>query len=287
MKLEKIISLANKNSELRFLAMVRSLRATGCNLPVWVIPYDDNQFDLPDNCLWWELEEVTNMLNRQKAHPMKRKYQCLLTANYQFVDSDIVFLKNPEDELKNLSGFITSCCHWNNPEYTFTQTSAVMFKEKSTTWQKNVFNAGQFACDTSLYSLTELKAAFAEPAYKECLIDFNYHDQPALNLLVFLTGIKITNITLPPYNAESTWAGDYPSADYEKYWTDNAKKPYLIHWAGCNMNLNRPIDRLFTGYLTASELEAWQSYLSAQSNYQKASTLRRLFNFIKRSLPNT
>ena len=39
MKLEKIITLASAPVRLRLLAMVRSLRAVGCQLPVWVIPY--------------------------------------------------------------------------------------------------------------------------------------------------------------------------------------------------------------------------------------------------------
>jgi hypothetical protein len=38
MKIDKIISMANQKVRLRFLAMERSLRATGCQLPLWVIP---------------------------------------------------------------------------------------------------------------------------------------------------------------------------------------------------------------------------------------------------------
>jgi hypothetical protein len=47
MKIEKIITLANNKVRLRFLAMERSLRATGCQLPLLVIPYDDKLFELP------------------------------------------------------------------------------------------------------------------------------------------------------------------------------------------------------------------------------------------------
>lgn len=286
MKLEKIISLANKKSELRFLAMVRSLRSTGCNLPVWVIPYSDDKFELPENCLWWEFEDVMNVLSEQNAHPMKRKYQCLLTTNYQFVDSDIIFLKNPEIELRNLTGFITSCCHWNNPEYTYSKTSFELFKNKSTTWQKNVFNAGQFACDTQLYTSDKLKTTLSDAAYQECLVDFNHHDQLAMNLLVFLSGIDVTNITLPPYNVESSWAGDYTDNNYDRYWLDETKKPYLIHWAGCSMNVGRPIDQLFTNYLHTEELEMWQRNFTANSNNQKSSVLHNVLSFMKRRLGN-
>lgn len=44
MKIDKIITMANKTVRLQFLAMERSLRSTGCTLPIWVIPFDNNTF---------------------------------------------------------------------------------------------------------------------------------------------------------------------------------------------------------------------------------------------------
>jgi len=264
MKLEKIISLANKNSEIRFLAMVRSLRAIGCNLPVWVIPYDNNKFDLPDNCIWWEMDEVISWLEANNAHKMMRKYQCLLTTNYQYADSDIVFLTNPETTLKNLSGFITSDSHWRSPVHTHTETSVKYYKMSSTLWERNIFNAGQYACDVALFDFKSLKETVENPLYKEDCLNWKTYDQVALNLLVHLSKVNVQNLTLPPYNMESTWAGDY-GEDYERYWKNPEKKPYLIHWAGCKMDTNRPIDALFLNYLSAEEKEGWDIQLSREA----------------------
>ena len=100
MTLEKIITLANKAVQLRFTIMVRSLRATGCQLPVYVIPYDDHKFDLPENCFWLENEEIFSWLDSFNAFRACRKYLCFLEENYQFVDSDIVFLRNPAEVLE-------------------------------------------------------------------------------------------------------------------------------------------------------------------------------------------
>ncbi len=274
MKIEKIISLANKNSEIRFLAMVRSLRAVGCDLPVWVIPYDDNKFDLPENCIWWEIEEVTSWLTANNAHKMMRKYQCLLTGNYQYADSDIVFLRNPQDVLKDVSGFITSCGHWHNPGQTCIDATAKFYKDKSTTWQKNVFNAGQYACDATLHTFETLKKTVENPLYKDACLNYKTYDQVALNLLIFLSGVPVTNLTLPPNNMESTWAGDYLTEDYARYWTDETKKPYLIHWAGFNMNIERPIHELFINYLTDGEKALWYERLKDPKN--KKSAYKRL-----------
>ena len=150
MKLEKIITLANRKVRLQFSAMERSLRATGCDLPLWVIPYDDQRFDLPANAIWWELPEVRSLLTEYRAHRMTAKYQCFTTGNYQYVDSDVVFLRNPEAVLAQQVGFITSCGHWGNPGHTYTEASLKVLKHKSTCWQTLVFNAGQFACDQVL-----------------------------------------------------------------------------------------------------------------------------------------
>jgi hypothetical protein len=266
MQLEKIITLANENTRLRFLAMERSLRATGCTLPLWVIPYDDNTFELPPNAVWWQIETITNWLNGKMASKPKRKYQCMLEDNYQFVDADIVFLKNPESVLTDLSGFITSCGHWHNPWHTYTPDSLTVFKQRSTTWQQHIFNSGQFACDKNLYnSIDSLIQTAERDEYKEACLDFSFHDQPGLNLLVNITDVQVINLTLQPYYMQSTWAGDYPDADYERYWQNEARKPYLIHWAGCNMNIGRPIDQLFLNYLSDAEKAEWHQQVLAKA----------------------
>lgn len=170
MKIDKIISLANQKVRLRFLAMERSLRATGCQLPILVIPYDNNLFDLPEGSKWWEMPEITGWLKVEQAHPMMRKYQCLTIGKYQYVDADICFLRNPENVLEPHSGFITSCAHWRNPEHTYTEESKHIMSQKSTTWQKNVFNAGQFACDRPLFNIEEIKAVAMRPNFvKTCM----------------------------------------------------------------------------------------------------------------------
>jgi hypothetical protein len=281
MTIEKIITFANKATQLRFLAMERSLRSTGCQLPLWVIPYNDAKFELPQNCLWWELDEVTSLLKETSQHGAKRKFQCFLTDNYQYVDSDVIFLRNPESILKNMNGFVTSCCHWNNPKHTFVPSTLNLFKEKSTTWQKSVFNSGQFACDQILYDITTLREVILTPLYKEA---FDSHDQISINLLVFLSGINVSNITLPPYNMESTWAGDYTDINFCNYWQNEERKPYLIHWAGYKIAIDKPIDDVFTRHLTPTEKEMLTGQLKVYEKSRNVSNPYRLYRNIRSML---
>ncbi len=257
MKLEKIITLANKKVELPFIAMERSLRATGCELPLWVIPYDDDKFELPEGSKWFENKPILQWLNSHKAHRSMRKYACLLEKAYQFIDTDCIFIRSPESALEGQTGFIASCCHWHNPDDTQFAQSKTIFKSRTTTWQRFVFNAGQFACDRSLYEIEDLKKTGEQLPYKSTILDNPYNDQPGLNLLVFLKSPPFVNLTLPPYNMESTWAGDYIDT-YTPYWKSPAQTPYFIHWAGCKADGRLKIDQLFFDYLSSSEKKAYQ-----------------------------
>ena len=272
MKLEKIITMASAPVRLRLLAMVRSLRAVGCNLPVWVIPYaggGKGDFTLPEGCEWWHVPEVTEWVTRLNAHPMTRKYSCFLTGNYQYADSDIVFLRNPEEVLSPASGFVASCGHWRDPDHTTTAQSEAIFRRHSTNWQKEVFNAGQFACERPLFgSFDALHDTAHAPDYREtCLYPIG--DQPGVNLLRLLSGVPLTNLTLPPVGMESTWAGDYADAEFESFWREEGKRPYLIHWAGVPMQSPRPIHDLFYRHLTPAELDEWHEQLNARASVRQ------------------
>ncbi|HEY1108011.1 MAG TPA: hypothetical protein VGE76_05245, partial [Opitutaceae bacterium] len=239
MRLDCIVTLANRAVRLRFLAMERSLRAVGCDLPLKVIPYDDARFDLPARAEWWELPEITRWLTRERAHPLMRKYQCLTLAGYQFVDADVCFLRDPAAVLAPLTGFVTSCGHWHNPAEATTAESRAWFAARSSTWQKTVFNTGQFACDRALYDFATLQARAQSAEFASTCLRLPFHEQPGINLLVHAAGVPVQNLTLPPWNQQSTWAGDYPG-EYARYWKTEPETPYLIHWAGVPMHIERP-----------------------------------------------
>lgn len=263
MQVEKLISLANRQTRLQFLAMERSLRATGCRLPLRVIPYSDDLFDLPQGSTWWCVPEIIDWLKAENAHPMMRKYQCLTVDQYQYVDGDICFVRNPEEALSPFTGFVVCCTDWNKPEYTYTEKSRMLLARKTSTWQKTVFNAGQFACDRALYTVEALKAQASQPDFVETCVTCSLHDQPGMNLLVSSSGVAVTNLTMPPFCMESSWAGDYPG-EYERLWQEEQRKPYLIHWAGPTLEWPLPINQIFYDFLTREEKREWDEQLKQQ-----------------------
>ena len=289
MHLDRIFTLANGTVRLQFVAMERSLRATGCRLPLSVIPYDGDLFDLPPNASWHEDAALFGWLEEERCHPTMRKYACLLASNYHFLDTDIVVLRNPEEVVAPHAGLVTSCTEWAKPEWTYTPSSAAFFAARGSTWMRDVFSTGQFAIDRALYSPETLRSTATAPDFAEACIRFPYHEQPGFNQLVLATDIPRTNLTLPPHDMQSTWAGDYPGA-YEHLWTDPARKPYLIHWAGPRtLDVDRPINEIFYSYLTAAERAEWDTQrarraVDAAARARRAnSPLRRAARLVKRA----
>lgn len=295
MKLEKIVTMANRAVQWQLIGMVRSLRATGCHLPVLVIPHDRDPelFDLPEGCSWWRDQELHDWLMANGAHSRAGKYQCLMIENYHFVDCDVAFIENPETALLPQQGFIAACNHWHDYGHTCTAESRAEFLRVTTTWPRFVFNSGQFACDQALYSFETLKEMLVSPTVVGTALDGRFHEQAGINLLVLKSGVKIQNLTLPPTAMESTWAGDYESEvsqDYNRYWENSLQKPYLIHYAGCALNRAIPLNKLFFQHFNEQELQSLKKELNAfraNTLHHRTPKWRRLLSQIKQAYLNT
>ena len=241
MRIENAYTMANKKVRLQFLAMERSLRATGCDVPLIVFPYDENTFDLPKGSEWLHTP-LHKWLTEKKAHPMCSKYYCLTQSSYMFTDTDIVYLRDPRETLSELEGFVVADTEWNKPRYTFTDDSAKFMMKQTSVWLQNVVNAGWFACGREIYTEEKLRQVLEDPEIAKTALHDT--DQTGLNLLLAMAGIKPCNLNLPPYPMEATWAGDYPS-DYESLWREPQRKPIFIHWAGPVLDEDRAINELF------------------------------------------
>ncbi|QDV66366.1 hypothetical protein Poly24_00500 [Rosistilla carotiformis] len=258
MVIDKIITLANERVRLQLNVLIRSLRNVGCDLPVWVIPYDDRTtFQLPEGCQWWANEELYQWIGRHGLSGNHRQFQTLTTSNFQYADVDIVFLADPRGVLESHTGLVTADTEWSKPFNVAVEHSKALYAKESSTWMLQRFNAGQFALDRKLYESTELiETAESENCAATC-IGSKQHAQPGVNLLVHQKGVKTTNLTLAPHNLQSTWAGDYPG-EYDSIWGRRGQ-PYLIHYAGESIPYrDLPINRLFKEYLSSSERVEWE-----------------------------
>jgi hypothetical protein len=257
MDIDRIITMASRGVRIPFLAFERSLRAVGCDLPLLVIPYSNDLFDLPPNAEWWQKEELTSWLKEGKAHPAMAKYVCLTEANYAYFDTDVCLIEDFRTTLAHQTGFVVADTELvKYGEASTPELIEVMARETSL-WKLRLFNTGHFACDAPLYSLADLKSTCEK--YRETCLIFPHHEQPGINLLVLVTGAAITNLCLAPHNMESTMAFDYDfRGDWEDVWK-KGRRPYFIHYAGGRAASEFPISRIFLDYLTEPERKEWMA----------------------------
>ena len=265
MNVQKVITLAGQKVKLAFLVFERSLRAAGCDLPLLVIPYGDDLFQLPSNSEWWDSARFASWLRLHKAHPMMAKYRCLTEANYAYFDTDICVVDDFRPVLSHYSSFVVADTEWNKPGWATSPEATAILAEKSSLWMLKLFNAGHFACDRALYSEAEMQSV--SERYRDTCLTYPHHDQPGINLLVSLTGVEVTNLCMPPYRMESTMAVDYPG-EWEGIWS-NGHRPYFVHYAGSALGKNLPINRLYYDFMSKAERKEWDALEEARRNSRR------------------
>ena len=164
MGIDYVISFANLKVRLEFLAMERSLRATGCDLPLQVIPYDESRFPLPENARWLEDDELFALVRKAGAIPLCRKYLALTLANCAYFDADIIHLRDPREWLSPLRNdvFVVADTEWNKARWTFTPETRAHYRSKTTLWLLDNFNSGFFAYANAIMKSTDVIAFLSD-----------------------------------------------------------------------------------------------------------------------------
>jgi hypothetical protein len=284
-RVDKIITLANKSAELQVQVFMRSLRKVGCELPVWVIPYGKRDFELPSECHWIEENsKLLRFLRQDSAHPLYGKYVTLLENNCAYFDTDIVFLREPRKwlEVAPSDSFVVADTEWAKNRWTFSSDSLRFLATLSSCWPLLTFNSGFFAFENPLYEEDELIDVIQSPGYRSTCLERKTApiDQPAMNWLVLRKQRKIFNFNLPEQCMESTMAVDYGSSQPETV-TSRRAAPTFLHFAGPMFQSSLPVTELFTSFLTAPERKRWEAEVSER---RKASRWQEKWPFVIRLL---
>lgn len=288
MKVDRIITMASEKVRLEFTAMERSLRATGCHLPLLVIPFDESRFPLPENAEWLTDDELFHSLSALDAVPVSRKYAALLQRNCAYFDSDIIHLRNPQEWLTDApsNAFVVADTEWNKAKWTFTSETKALYQAETTLWLLRNFNAGFFSFETPPLSKSKLCELLAEPILRK-IIQGNSPtngEQAGTNFIVWRCGLEVCNLCLPPHYMESTMALDYPP-DFETH-LRSAYPPAFIHFAGEGRNLNASIAKLIFDHLTEIETQELKTaFASRQAVAKQRARWPILVRLLKRIVP--
>jgi hypothetical protein len=263
MTIGKILVLANKNAELQLRVFLRSLRNVGSDLPVWIIPCGEADFEPPAGCQWIKDPKLFSFLKNEAAHPLYFKYETLLQSECAYFDTDIVVLRNPQEWLQVAppDSFAVADTEWAKNRWTFSTESRRFLRALSSRWPLLTFNSGFFAFEAPLYEEKELIALIQSPAMRATCLDRKTSpiDQPSFNWLVLLKQRNIFNFNLPPQTMESTMVEDYEDSSDAAALLSTSSAPAFLHYAGPSFEKGHFLAELFTSYLTAAEKREWDA----------------------------
>jgi len=270
MVIEQILSLANNAVRWQFTAMERSLRAAGCDLPLQVIPYDENLFALPKNASWLDDTAIFSAVRDAQAVKLCRKYAALVQRRCAFFDSDIIHLRDPRAALEPLPNkvFIVADTEWNKARWTFTPETREIFLAESTLWALWNFNSGFFAYEDAPVNVADVTAFLSSPIGAIARgASPTSSEQEGANFLIHQSRVEVVNLCLPPHRMESTMACDYP--DHFADLLSLPNRPFFMHFASNVLASEARIVKLFSEFLTREESA---EYVAEQQKRQAALT---------------
>jgi hypothetical protein len=219
-----IYLVANRRSERSAANLVYSVRASGCTLPIALIPYDDDVPTLPalraETTLMpvesFPAEAHAMVEELRKLYPrtsvgLLRRFLAFYGPHEEFIytDNDIVALGNWDAYFQHLEG--ADLVHADEEyrtggKYNYLDPAAIE-REFGPDALESQLTAGHFAARRR----TDITAIF-----RRALVWIRghpgiarEHDQAFFHLAMLLSPLRTVNLCRPPHDWRSTWAGDY------------------------------------------------------------------------------
>lgn len=251
---------ANDNAKVieNSIALLNSIRLYDPEVPVTLIPYDDNYHQvfkiLSDKhkvTLYPDLLFIDNLSNNLYsifgkdffARPNQFRKQACWFGEYDeflYIDTDIIVFDQIINCLDYLNQYDFITCDYQGSkgiDNIFTQQ--IIEKNIFTSEQlKDVFNCGFWGSKKNLISEEILYDVFKICAQNIEYFDFSRKtsDQPIINYLVLTQISKRLNLTKISDNEPGSWAGSkhFVEKDHKLY--DKGKPLRYLHWAGVPLN---------------------------------------------------
>jgi len=260
-----IYLVANRRSESLCANLIYSIRSSGCQLPIRLIPFGGPPVR---SSLVLENVELVNVRDfSSEAHQFVDGLQSALTGcprgfllrflswfgdwdEFIYTDNDIVALMNWERLFEFLPGY--DIVH-GDEEYTthgrfnYDQPEAIetMFGAGSLL---SAFTAGHFLARRDERLVNDMRLAMGW--FREHPAIPKKHDQALLHVALLLGQWKILNLCKPPHNWLSPWAGDYPHTLALAQAMSGGARISHVHYSGGPVRLSLPMADLATACLS-------------------------------------
>jgi len=269
--LKGVYIVANDKVGDNAIALLTSLRQHDPNVPVYMIPFDDNYhqiFETLHQRYQVELFPDLNFLNEftQKigdifprdflALPNKvRKLVAWFGPldNFLYIDTDILFFEPVSDTLAYLEQADFICCDYHFSGRKLSDVFSQVIIDQGVfppEIEASVFNSGLWGSKKRCFSLEQMYSLLTECAQHREYFDFSggTTDQPIMNYLV-LKGIPHRlNIAQVNPCEPGSWGGSKHFVERENLLYDGENRLRYLHWAGTPMQPGGPYRRLWEHY---------------------------------------
>jgi hypothetical protein len=261
------------------IALLNSIRLYDPNVPVVIIPYDDNYQEvaqiLSDRFLatvYPDLEFIERLSQKLYdifgagffARPNQfRKQACWFGEfdEFLYIDTDIVVFEKIADNLDALQEYDFLCCdyqHSGGIKNVFSQhvIEAGIFTEADL---QDIFNGGFWASKKNLITEQDLYNTFNECAAHPEYFDFSQKtsDQPIINYMMLKKIPKHFNLVRKDGKAPGSWAGSkhFEQKDNILFDPNTNKNLQYLHWAGIKIQPGCPYWDIWKHYRYLNETQ--------------------------------
>jgi len=259
------------------IALLNSIRLQDSDIPVVLIPYDDNYQAIAKILqerygvqLYPDLQFIDRLSNQLHqifgenffARPNQfRKQACWFGVfdKFLYIDTDIVVFEKISNSLNYLNDHDFICCdyqHRGGIKNVF--TSQVIEENVFSSYElQDIFNGGFWGSKKNLISEKILYDTFSECAAHPEYFDFSQKtsDQPIINYMVLKHISRRFNIVRRPSRAPGNWAGSKHFQIQGNQLIDpNVNQPLqYLHWAGIRLEPGCPYWNIWKYYRYLNE----------------------------------
>ncbi|WP_066378478.1 Npun_R2821/Npun_R2822 family protein [Anabaena sp. CA = ATCC 33047] len=253
------------------IALLNSIRCYDLEVPVYLIPFNENSQKVADTLSSLHqvqvfpylqlVEEFTNRIGEifaQDFLALPNKMRKLVAwfgplDEFIYIDTDIVVFEKIADNLDKLSEVDFFCCDYHHANDKLRNIFSPLVKEQqifTDAQLEDVFNSGFWGSRKGIITQEQMEATLRECAEHREYFDFTegVTDQPILNFLVLKLIAKRGNLVKIPGGGAGSWAGspNFQQQNYMLY--DKGKRLKYLHWAGIKMKPGSPYWQLWQHY---------------------------------------
>ncbi|WP_071515582.1 Npun_R2821/Npun_R2822 family protein [Geitlerinema sp. PCC 9228] len=252
-----IYILGNNRVRENAIALLNSIRLYDREIPVYLVPFDDQYQELLASLqpkgveLFPNLDKIQQLSQKMKAWFPEgffsgksslnklRKFNFWLGPldEFLYIDTDIVVFEKVADILDYLSEYEFLCCDFQHKGGLKNIFNPVVREKEIFTDSdlQYVFNSGLFASRKNIISESRMDEILQECSNHREYFDFTNRivDQPLLNYMVLKCTSKRLNLVRVPGCNAGSWAGSshFQQVEPGVLYDGNRRLKYL-HWAG-------------------------------------------------------